>query len=54
MAKNKNNANKNNAATNSVKNNVSSSNQNTTGGSAKDTNKQFPDKRAPRSGPGGE
>ncbi len=56
MAKNKNNANatRNNATTGSVKNNVGSTSQNTTVGSMKDTNKQVPDKRAPRSGPGGE
>jgi len=53
MAKNKNNNYKSNA-TSSSKNSVSSSSKDTAGGSMKDTNKQFPDKRPAKSGPGGE
>jgi hypothetical protein len=53
MAKNKNNNLKNNA-TSSGKDSVSSTSKNAAGGSMKDTNKQFPDKRPSRSGPGGE
>lgn len=47
------NSNKNNAAGNS-KNTTSNSSKNNSGGTMKDTNKQFPDNRPARSGPGGE